>query len=182
MVGSIGLWLVLAAVVFAASNHGWGKDEWVVPLMVGLKIAGLLLLVVIVARRPAHVAYGLRQIFGSLADIAGFWAPDLHPLAGASYRRAVLRGIRIGIRDVREDHPGKPIALVGHSQGSVICAWFVRGGHWNENGAESRSDEEGLAMGLHQVPREQSDRIALFTCGSPLVSLYRTFFPRLFQR
>ena len=175
MVGSIGLWLVLAAVVFAASNHGWGKDDWVVPLMVGLKIAGLLLFMVIVARRPAHVAYGLRQIFGSLADIAGFWAPDLHPLAGASYRRAVLRGIRIGIRDVREDHPGKPIALVGHSQGSVICAWFVRGGHSNENGAESRSDEQGLAMGLHQVPREQSDRIALFTCGSPLVSRYRTF-------
>ena len=181
MVGSIGVWLVLAAAVFAASNHGWGKDEWVVPLMVGLKIAGLILLVIIVARRPAHVAYGLRHLFGSLADIAGFWAPDLHPLAAASYRRAVLRGIRIGIRDVREDHPGKPIALVGHSQGSVICAWFVRGGHWNENEAESRSDEEGLAMGLHQVPREQSDRIALFSCGSPLVSLYSTFFPRYFN-
>ena len=52
MVGSIGMWLVLAAAVFAASNHGWGKDEWVVPLMVGLKIAGLVLLVIIVARRP----------------------------------------------------------------------------------------------------------------------------------
>jgi hypothetical protein len=95
MVGSIGVWLVLAAAVFAASNHGWGKDEWVVPLMVGLKIAGLVLLVIIVARRPARVAYGLRQLFGSLADIAGFWAPDLHPLAAASYRRAVLRGIEL---------------------------------------------------------------------------------------
>ena len=34
---------------------------------------------------------------------------------------------------------------------------------------------------MHDAPHEQSDRIALFTCGSPLGSLYRTFFPRYFN-
>ena len=34
---------------------------------------------------------------------------------------------------------------------------------------------------MHDTPREQSARIALFTCGSPLGSLYRTFFPRYFN-
>ena len=181
MVSSIGLWLVLAALVFARSNKGWGIEEVVTPLMIVLKIAGLLLLIVIAVRRPERLAEGVRRTLGSLADAAGFWAPDLHPLAGASYRLAVLRGIRRGISDVRKEQPGRPIALVGHSQGSVICAWFVRGGHWEERQSEGTSDEKAVAMGLHQVRREQSDRVALFTCGSPLDSLYRTFFPRHFN-
>lgn len=178
---SLTLWIPLAGYVFEASNSGSGNVEWVMPLLYGIQITGLVLVILILLRRPEVVAARMKQIFASLADIAGFWAPDLHPLAGASYRRAVLRGIRIGIQDVREDHPDKPIALVGHSQGSVICAWFVRGGHWKEKRSESRSDEKALAMDLHSVPRAQSDRIALFTCGSPLDSLYRTFFPRYFN-
>jgi hypothetical protein len=36
-------------------------------------------------------------------------------------------------------------------------------------------------MGLNHATGRQSDRIALFTCGSPLGSLYRTFFPRYFD-
>ena len=181
MVISIALWLVLAALVFAGLNQGWVDDELVTPLLIVLKIAGLLLLIVIAVRRPEHVVDRVRRTLGSLADVAGFWAPDLHPLAGASYRLAVLRGIRRGISDVRKAQPGRPIALVGHSQGSVICAWFVRGGHWEERQSESTSDEKALVMGLHQVRREQSQRVALFTCGSPLDSLYRTFFPRHFN-
>lgn len=181
MVSSIGLWLVLAALVFAVSNDRFGNEELVMPLIVVLKIAALLLLIVVAIRRPEHAAKRVRQTLGSLADVAGFWAPDLHPLAGASYRPAVLRGIRRCIADVRKAQPDRPIALVGHSQGSVICAWFVRGGHWEERQSESTSDEKALAVGLHQVRREQSARIALFTCGSPLDSLYRTFFPRHFD-
>ena len=36
-------------------------------------------------------------------------------------------------------------------------------------------------MRLHDAPHEQSDRIALFTCGSPLGSLYRECSPRYFD-
>jgi hypothetical protein len=122
-----------------------------------------------------------KRVLESFADLAGFWAPDLHPLAGTSYRLAVLRGLRRGVLDMRTDVPDKPIALVGHSQGAVICAWFIRGGHWRERPSENYSDEHALATGMNDTPDEQSDRIALFTCGSPLGSLYRTFFPRYFD-
>jgi hypothetical protein len=168
------VWAVLAAVFKLVS-------AWVPVILIALQIAGIVLFVLLIVRRPEKLADQLRQVFGSVADIAGFWAPDLHPLAGASYRRAVIRGIREGVRDIRDDHPGTPIALVGHSQGSVVCAWFVRGGYWKERRSESLSDEQALKMGLHRLRREQSDLIALFTCGSPLQSLYRTFFPRYFS-
>lgn len=135
----------------------------------------------IVVRRPEHTTERIKRALESVTDVAGFWAPDLHPLAGASYRLAVLRGLRRGVHDVRKDEPAKPIALVGHSQGAVICAWFVRGGHWQEKSSENYSDEHALAMRLHDTPHERSDRIAPFTCGSPLGSLYRTFFPRYFD-
>ncbi|MGZ6777677.1 MAG: hypothetical protein ACXVGO_01650, partial [Mycobacterium sp.] len=50
-----------------------------------------------------------------------------------------------------------------------------------ETRSENCSDEHALAMRMHDTPRDRSDRIALFTCGSPLGSLYRTFFPRYFN-
>jgi hypothetical protein len=165
----------------AASNGEWDIDESVTPLLITLKITGLLLLVVIVVRRPEQTVARTKRVLESFADLAGFWAPDLHPLAGTSYRLAVLRGLRRGVRDMRTDVPDKPIALVGHSQGAVICAWFIRGGHWRERPSENYSDEHALATGMHDTLDEQSDRIALFTCGSPLGSLYRTFFPRYFD-
>lgn len=175
LVTTIALWVGLAALV-EALGPSLGA-----PTLIVLQFFGIAVITLIIVRRPEALADRLRRTFGSLADIAGFWAPDLHPLAGASYRRAVLRGIREGVRNVREDHPGKPIALVGHSQGSVICAWFVRGGHWKERRSESCSDERAIQLGWTRVDREQSERIALFTCGSPLESLYRRFFPRYFD-
>jgi hypothetical protein len=180
MLGSIALWTALVGSVLVAAESGWGADESLTPVFIALKIAGLLLVVVVVVRRPERLAERTKRVLESLADVAGFWAPDLHPLAGASYRPAVLRGLRRGIQDVRKDEPTKPIALVGHSQGAVICAWFIRGGHWQERSSENCSDEYALTMRLHDS-HEQSDRIALFTCGSPLGSLYRTFFPRYFD-
>jgi pimeloyl-ACP methyl ester carboxylesterase len=87
-----------------------------------------------------------------VADIAGFWTPRWAPLAGASYRSVITDALDAA---VEESEPG-PITLVGHSQGSVICAWYV-----------SRLDRS-------------QDRITLFTCGSPLRSLYSTFFPEYF--
>ncbi len=181
IVASLGLWFTLTGLMVAAANSGWGTDELLTPLSVALKIAGLLLLVMIVIRRPERTVERARRALESLTDVAGFWAPDLHPLAGASYRLAVLRGLRRGVQEVRKDQPGKPIALVGHSQGAVICAWFIGGGHWQEKSSENCSDEHALTMRMHDAPREQSARIALFTCGSPLGSLYRTFFPRYFN-
>ncbi len=181
ILASLGVWIASAGLIIAASNSGWGTDGLLTSLLIALKIAGLVLLVLIVVRRPEHTTERIKQVLESVTDVAGFWAPDLHPLAGASYRLAVLRGLRRGVQDVRKDQQAKPIALVGHSQGAVICAWFVRGGHWQERSSEHYSDERALTMRLHDAPDEQSDRIALFTCGSPLGSLYRTFFPRYFD-
>ena len=181
MLASLGLWMALAGLIIAAADSGWGIAGLLTSLFVALKFAGLVLLVVIVVRWPEHTRERIKRVLESVTDVAGFWAPDLHPLAGASYRLAVLRGLRRGVQDVRKDEPAKPIALVGHSQGAVICAWFVRGGHWQQKSSEDCSDERALAMRMHDAPHEQSDRIALFTCGSPLGSLYRTFFPRYFD-
>jgi hypothetical protein len=151
-------------------------------LLVALQIVGAIAIVLIIIRRPEELANRLRRIFGSVADIAGFWAPDLHPLAGASYRRALLSGIRQAINDLVMDYPNDPIALVGHSQGSVVCAWFVRGGHWTEQPTEGRTDRRALRENMHGLANNpRSDRIALYTCGSPLSTLYRTFFPRYFD-
>lgn len=181
MVVSLGLWIAVSGVLVAAQHSGSSIDDLQTSMYVCLKIAGLLLLVALVARRPEHVVARIKRVVESVADVAGFWAPDLHPLAGASYRLAVLRGLRRGVREVRRDGPGKPIALVGHSQGAVICAWFVRGGHWEERSSENFSDEDALTMRMHGADHRQSGRIALFTCGSPIGSLYRTFFPRYFD-
>ena len=173
----------IVMIVLAWAFLFWGfctLDLRIENLLLTLKIVAAALIVLILLRRPEHVAERLRRIFGSIADIAGFWAPDLHPLAGASYRRALLSGIRQAINDLVLDFPDNPIALVGHSQGSVVCAWFVRGGHWTERRSEGRTDRRSIKE-LHRVTHDPSDRIALFTCGSPLESLYATFFPRYFD-
>jgi hypothetical protein len=146
-----------------------------------LHVVTAIAIVLVIVRRPEKLADRLRSTFGSVADIAGFWAPDLHPLAGASYRRALLAGIRQSINDLMMEFPNRPIALVGHSQGSVVCAWFVRGGHWTEQLTEGRSDRRAVQDDLYATGIARSDRIALYTCGSPLATLYETFFPRYFD-
>jgi hypothetical protein len=118
-------------VAMIATSVVWvGMIFWFAPvqgpfvgrLLIVLKILGAIAIIFIILRRPEAIADRLRRTFGSVADIAGFWAPDLHPLAGASYRRALLSGIRQAINDLVLDYPDQPIALVGHSQGSVVCA------------------------------------------------------------
>jgi hypothetical protein len=170
------IWILMCLAVAAA-------NPWqIADLLVTLQVIGAIAIVLIIIRRPEQFADRLRGIFGSVADIAGFWAPDLNPLAGASYRRALLSGIRQAINDLIMDYPNAPIALVGHSQGSVVCAWFIRGGHWTEQPTEGQTDRRALKTDMHGVADSaRSDRIALFTCGSPLSTLYRTFFPRYFD-
>ncbi len=172
--------------VAAWSLLAWGfaaADTRLIALfLLGLKIVGGVVIVLVLIRRPERVAEMLRRTFGSVADIAGFWAPDLHPLAGASYRRALLAGLRQTITDLILDFPNERIALVGHSQGSVVCAWFVRGGHWTEQPSEATTDRIATEENLYRYREARaSNRIALYTCGSPLDTLYATFFPRYFN-
>lgn len=94
---------------------------------------------------------GIRRILSTIADIAGFWDVCYHPLAGDTYRHQVLKGIE---QDVSGLPSNERVVLVGHSQGSVLVAWFVA--------------------------RYPHRKLALVTCGSPLVSLYGLFFPRYF--
>ena len=89
-----------------------------------------------------------------VADIVGFWPIRNHPLAGVSYRRRVVAGIRIEM----SRHPHRTVILAGHSQGSVICAWLVR-------------------AGLLPINERQ---VHLITCGSPLLTLYSTVFPAFY--
>ncbi|WP_460359003.1 lipase family protein [Mycobacterium sp. ZZG] len=176
LVATAGLWVLM--------YRGFANaDPWLIAdFLVALQVAGAVAILMVVIRRPERLAARLRSIFGSVADIAGFWAPDLHPLAGASYRRALLAGIRQTINDVTLEYPHTPLALVGHSQGSVVCAWFVHGGHWTEQPTEGQSDRDALKARTHHTSNNaRSDRIALFTCGSTLSTLYRTFFPRYFD-
>ena len=176
--------IVATALIWVLMYLAFSKaDPWqLADLLVTLQVAGAIAIVLIIIRRPEELADRLRRIFGSVADIAGFWAPDLHPLAGASYRRALLSGIRQAINDLVMEYPNDPIALVGHSQGSVVCAWFVRGGHWTEQPTEGQTDRRALKENMHRLANNpRSDRIALFTCGSPLSTLYQTFFPRYFD-
>lgn len=177
VLGAAALWIVLWILMTQVSSRT------ISTVLLALQVLGAAVVVLIVVRRPDELAEKLRRTFGSIADIAGFWAPDLHPLAGASYRRALLAGIRQAINDLTLEYPNDPIALVGHSQGSVVCAWFVRGGHWTERQTEATTDRTALAQRLHELgDRNASDRIALFTCGSPLFTLYQTFFPRYFDQ
>jgi hypothetical protein len=96
---------------------------------------------------------GVRSALGTMADVAGFWPVVWHPLAGISYRDDVVAGIGSML-----DRDGSAtVALVGHSQGSVLCAWLA------------------YCRGPAARPV-----VHLVTCGSPLRSLYATFFPAHF--
>jgi hypothetical protein len=96
------IWLLMYLVFSTA-------DPWqIADLLVSLQVVGAIAIVLVIIRRPEEFANRLRRIFGSVADIAGFWAPDLHPLAGASYRRALLSGIRQAINDLVLDYPNSP--------------------------------------------------------------------------
>lgn len=98
-----------------------------------------------------------RKVLRNLADIAGFWPAAWHPFAAASYRDPVIAAIR-GEFTRPAVPPIEKIALVGHSQGSVLAAWALAG------------------PGAQEPPAST----LLVTCGSPLSSLYATFFPSYF--
>ena len=113
---------------------------------------------VIIAQAGAAVGVALLffngkvRRFGSVAaDIIGFWPVTWHPLAGRSYRPAVVEGLSEEISAAAEQ--GRRLVLIGHSQGSVISVWTL-------------ANRKGSA-----------GEVAFITCGSPLQSLYEMFFP-----
>jgi len=106
--------------------------------------------------RKANSLPALRNTLASAADVAGFWPITLHPLGARTYRVDAMEGITTAL----QFRPDQRRVLVGHSQGSVLAAWTVA------------EQSEPLADGT---------RPALVTCGSPLGSLYFTFFPRPFD-
>lgn len=145
---TLGAWAYLRLALHSMDG-AWIELSRTVILVVGIAALGF-----VIVRRPERAAEWIKGIFQMVADIAGFWAPRSVPLAGASYRLILMEGVEEAIK-----HAGAhPIALVGHSQGSVICAWY---------------------MATRQSPQA---RITLYTCGSPLWSLYAAFFPAHFGR
>jgi hypothetical protein len=102
----------------------------------------------------------LRSIFASAGDVAGFWPITVSPFGGRSYRGAVVGKLAEVIHDLGR----RNVVLVGHSQGSVIAAWYAN------------------ALGTAQTDEDAPPRLrGLVTCGSPVASLYGRFFPRTFS-
>ncbi len=136
----------------------WFVSQWVIhgsdrvwsSCVVLVQVLSAITVILVITGRGIST---IRKAFGLLADIIGFWPVNNHPFAGASYRDPVLQGLREQLVDRAE----VPTVLVGHSQGSVLCAWL-----------------------LHR-DRTALPNVHLITCGSPLKSLYREFFPAHFS-
>ena len=145
-------WLLALTGMVAAIMLGEGRlgGPWLALAILALHLAGAAAILVLLLGQLATV----RSVLGKTADIAGFWPIRDHPLAGVSYRDAVVAGIR---SETERDDVGQ-VVLVAHSQGSVICAWLMAG-----------------------PSRPKSPKLLLVSAGSPLASLYATFFPTYFD-
>ncbi|UQX86882.1 hypothetical protein M6D93_11245 [Jatrophihabitans telluris] len=146
VLSGFGLW-ALERWVFYGTTQAW---VWTV---VGVQAAAATALIVVLVGNKISFVHKPMAMF---ADLLGFWPVASHPLAGASYRRPVVSGI---LNSVETSAAGSCV-LVGHSQGSVLCAWAV----------SLLSDEP------------TRHRVVLVTCGSPLRSLYALFFPAVFDQ
>jgi hypothetical protein len=136
---------VTTAIILGEGRLG---GPWLALAILALQIAGaVVVLVVLLGQLRA-----LREVLGKIADIAGFWPVRDHPLAGSSYRDAAVDGIT----QLVDRHAGGEVVLVAHSQGSVLCSWFI---------VHARTGEV---------------RPHLVTAGSPLGSVYTRFFPATF--
>ena len=150
MLIAIPIWIALCALIwfFVDVHAGPSNLFWsdVVKVIAHVAAIGAVAFVIFGGRMG-----GVRPVLSLIADIAGFWDTCYHPFAGDTYRHHVLKGIGSDLEGLpREER----VVLVGHSQGSVLVAWYVA--HYTHRG------------------------LALVTCGSPLVSLYGLFFPRYF--
>ncbi|MEU0005380.1 hypothetical protein ABZ079_14085 [Streptomyces sp. NPDC006314] len=159
--------VVTAAVALCASFGGW-------PLTVALVVthaAAAAVLVFLVMRGRFG---GAQKVYGTVADVAGFWPVRYHPLAGRSYRDEVVGGLR----QVLNRHISDRVVVFCHSQGSVLGSWLVA----NELVPESElTTTSRVAIDLSDTRLPPEENLTLLTCGSPLNSLYRGFFPSYFH-
>jgi hypothetical protein len=119
---------------------------------VGAWVLVLLPGVVWVALRGQHDT-GVARVIGNIWDVLTFWPRRFHPLAAPCSAERAVPELRLRIEHVTTVE-GKPLVVVGHSQGSVLACAAV-----------------GAARG---VP---PDRLRLVTFGSPLGSLYAPTWP-----
>ena len=150
------LWLV-AVVSFLDDPPPLGSPSALIAffiLMQHLLLVGFLLLALVGS---------LRKPLAVLGDLVGFWNISAHPLAALPYRNVVVSAIR------KEVAGPRPVALVGHSQGSVLCFTAL---------LERAREAADAGPAVDRGPA--NGRIDLVTCGSPIASLYGRFFPRFF--
>lgn len=146
LLGTFAIALVLSAIVV------W-RREWLLtgtPGEVAVRLIHGMTVVAVLAVFLRHRLPSLSKVMGGFADVVGFWPVEHHPLGGVSYRRSTLAGVSHAVGTTAH------VVLVGHSQGSVVCAWW---------------------LAKHEEP---PPRVSLVTCGSPLASLYQRFFPSHF--
>lgn len=146
---AVPLWISASALLLHLILSSAIVFELTVPLSQGLAVAAVVFVV------TGGGAGRVRTVYGMIADIAGFWPVTAHPLAGRSYRQAVLDGLDQELL-VGDRLRAGPTVLVGHSQGSVLCFWWVQ-----------------------QHPALED--LDLVLCGSPLDTLYASFFPQRFS-
>ncbi|MGW7027114.1 hypothetical protein ACWGFX_07995 [Streptomyces xanthophaeus] len=170
LIRAVAIYVVLAILIGGvAAITSW--SGW--PLTIALILTHAIVAAVIVFIAMRGKVSAAPKVFGTVADVAGFWPVRYHPLAGSSYREVVVGGLR----DVLARHRGRTVVLFAHSQGSVLGTWLLA----NEKVPENLQDDASLdAMeGPSLLPPKES--LYLLTCGSPLNSLYRGFFPSYFH-
>ncbi|WP_046777012.1 hypothetical protein [Streptomyces yangpuensis] len=169
LVVTVAIYVVLAIpIAVVASNTSW--SGW--PLTAALILTHAIVAAVLVFIALRGEIWSVPMAFGTVADVAGFWPVRYHPLAGSSYREEVVGGLR----DVLARHRERTVVLFAHSQGSVLGAWLLA----NELVPENLQDDALAVMeGPSLLPPKKS--LYLLTCGSPLNSLYRGFFPSYFH-
>ncbi|WP_329234770.1 hypothetical protein [Streptomyces canus] len=142
----------VVAMAFGTSWSGWPLTAALV--VTHVSVAGVLVFIIMRGRLSAAP-----MVYGTVADVAGFWPIHYHPLAGRSYREEVLEGLRQKL----ENQSSNTVVVVGHSQGSVLSAWLVA----NEQVPEQNRDcmEETALKGESVLPPAES--LYLLTCGSP---------------
>ncbi|MFE6913311.1 hypothetical protein [Streptomyces rubiginosohelvolus] len=170
LIWTVAIYTALAiGIGVVALNTSW--SGW--PLTVALILTHTIVAGVLVFIAMRGKVSTAPMILGTVADVAGFWPVRYHPLAGSSYRDEVVGGLR----DALERHRKGAVVLFAHSQGSVLGAWLLA----NETVPENLQDDATLitAEGPSLLPPKE--HLYLLTCGSPLKSLYRGFFPSYFH-
>jgi len=145
--------VLLLPLIWALLYYPFNRPSGFVYALV-VTLTHLLAFLALVVSLAGRLLPTLRHFMGTVADVSGFWPVVWHPMSGRSYRTDVVNAVTNLLRQ----GAWTKAALVGHSQGSVIAAWTLK------NGGFATSKE------LHLV-----------TCGSPLRTLYATFFPEHFD-